>query len=87
MNNARHDFGSILRFAEHKFGIPEGALNFADQRATTNLAEFFNLSQLPRTFKVIPAPLGEKFFLNDKRPLWNLLILTEGWNLMWWPLP
>ena len=69
VNNARHDFGSILRFVEHNFGIPEGALNFADQRATTDLTEFFNLSHSPRTFNVIPAPLGEKFFLNDRRPM------------------
>ena len=69
VDNARHDFGSILRFVEHNFGIPEGALNFADQRATTDLTEFFNLTQLPRSFKLIPAPLGEKFFLNDKSPM------------------
>jgi len=69
VDNARHDFGSILRFVEHNFGIPEGALNFADQRATTDLTEFFNLTQLLRSFKLIPAPLGEKFFLNDKSPM------------------
>jgi phospholipase C len=69
VDNARHDFGSILRFVEHNFSIPEGALNFADQRATTDLTEFFNLSHSPRTFNVIPAPLGEKFFLNDRRPM------------------
>ena len=69
VNNRRHDFGSILRFIEHNFGIMEGALNFADQRATTDLTEFFDLNQSPRKFSVIRAPLGEKFFLNDKRPM------------------
>jgi phospholipase C len=37
INNARHDFGAILRFVEHNFGIREGALNFADSRADDNL--------------------------------------------------
>ena len=69
VNNARHDFGSILRFIERNFGIMEGALNFADQRATTDLTEFFDLNQSPRKFSLIPSPLGEEFFLNDKRPM------------------
>jgi phospholipase C len=69
INNSRHDFGSILRFIENNFGIPEGALNFADQRATTDLTSFFNLNQSPRTFNRIKAPLGENFFLHDKRPM------------------
>jgi phospholipase C len=69
IDNLRYDFGSILRFIEHNFGIPEGALNFADRRAANDLTSFFNLNMSPRTFNVIPAPLGEKFFLNDKRPM------------------
>jgi phospholipase C len=69
VNNRRHDFGSILRFVERNFGIMEGALNFADQRATTDLTEFFDLNQSPRKFRHIRAPLGEEFFLNDKRPM------------------
>ena len=69
VDNRRHDFGSILRFIERNFSIIEGALHFADQRATTDLIEFFDLNQSPRKFSVIPAPLGEQFFLNDKRPM------------------
>jgi phospholipase C len=69
IDNLRYDFGSILRFVEQNFGIPEGALNFADQRATNDLTSFFNLNTSPRTFNVIRAPLGEEFFLNDKRPM------------------
>jgi hypothetical protein len=60
---------NILRFVEQNFGISEGALNFADQRATNDLTSFFNLNTSPRTFNVIPAPRGEEFFLNDKRPM------------------
>jgi phospholipase C len=69
VDNERHDFGSILRFVEQNFGITEGALTFADQRSTTDLRNFFNLRQTPRTFSPISAPLGEKFFLNDQRPM------------------
>jgi phospholipase C len=69
VNNNRLDFGSILRFIEHNFGIREGALNFADARATKDLTEFFNLQQAPRTFKTISAPKDAKFFLNDNSPM------------------
>jgi len=68
IDNDRHDFGSILRFVERNFGIAEGALGFADQRATTDLSGFFQFRS-PRTFEPISAPLGEEFFLNDKRPM------------------
>ena len=68
INNARHDFGSILRFIEHNFSIPEGALNFADKRSTTDLTGFFDLSGEPRPFRVIDAAKNAAFFLNDKRP-------------------
>ncbi|MGO9262897.1 MAG: hypothetical protein ACLQU1_42455 [Bryobacteraceae bacterium] len=40
INNERHDFGSLLRFIEHNFGIPEGTLNFADARAKNDLSGF-----------------------------------------------
>ena len=69
VNNARHDFGSILRFVEHNFGIAQGALNFADARATNNLVGFFNWGLPARVFQHIPAPLGADYFLKDKRPM------------------
>jgi phospholipase C len=67
INNTRHDFGSILRFVEHNFGIQEGVLNFADSRATNDLTGFYNLSMTPRTFQTIKAPKDANFFLHDKR--------------------
>jgi len=67
INNVRHDFGSILRFVEHNFGIREGALNFADSRATSDLAGFYDFTLTPRTFKTIKAPKDATFFLHDKR--------------------
>jgi phospholipase C len=68
INNARHDFGSILRFIEQNFGIQEGALQFADARAKNALTAFFNLNSSPRPFQSISAPKTAAFFLNDKRP-------------------
>ena len=67
INNNRHDFGSILRFIQHNFGIAEGALNFADERSITNLTQFFNLKLTPREFKEIVAPKKAVFFQQDKR--------------------
>jgi len=69
VNNNRNDFGSILRFVEHNFFIPEGALNVADKRATNDLTLFFNLKRAPRPFTVITAPLDAKYFLHDKSPM------------------
>lgn len=54
INNKRHDFGSVVRFIEQNFGIMEGALTFADSRATTDLTGFFNLTT-PRKFVTIPG--------------------------------
>ena len=34
IHNGREDFGSVARFVEHNFGIMEGELTFADERAT-----------------------------------------------------
>ena len=67
INNERHDFGSVLRFIEHNFGVREGALNFADARAKNGLTGFFDLTMAPRAFKTISAPKSASFFLTDKR--------------------
>jgi phospholipase C len=68
IDNKRYDFGSILRYIERNFGIAEGALLFADARATNNLTPFFHLKQLPRPFVPISAPLSASHFLLDKTP-------------------
>ena len=68
INNEQHDFGSMIRFVQHNFGIREGALSFADSRATTDLTAFFKLQKAPRAFKTIIAPKGAEFFINDTRP-------------------
>lgn len=68
INNSPHDFGSILRFIEGNFGIKQGVLGFADQRASNDFAGFFDQSRPPRHFKTIAAPVSAKVFINDKRP-------------------
>jgi phospholipase C len=67
INNNRHDFGSVIRFIEQNFGIAEGALNFADQRAKNDMTAFFQLPTA-RPFKPIPSTLDAAFFLNDTTP-------------------
>lgn len=69
INNNQQDFGSIVRFVEFNFGIPEGALTFADARSTRNLHQFYDLTRTPRTYKTVPAPKNANFFLHDTRPL------------------
>jgi phospholipase C len=68
INNVRHDFGSILRFVEHNFGIREGSLYFADARSHNALEAFYDLRSKPRPFQTIAAPKDANFFLNDTRP-------------------
>jgi phospholipase C len=68
ISNTRYDFGSILRTIERNFGIPEGALTFADRRSKTNLSEFYDFKLTPRAFKVIPTVRSAKDFVNDKTP-------------------
>ena len=62
IDNVPHDFGTILRTIEGINGIPEGALGFADERATTDLRTYFPLIH-PRPFQTIPAQVGPSFFL------------------------
>jgi hypothetical protein len=76
VDNDPHDFGSMLRFVEHNFGTPEGALNFGDARATNNLTSFFKFANPPRVFQHISALKGADYFVNDKSPC-SLWIVTE----------
>jgi phospholipase C len=69
INNNRHDFGSIVKFIQRNFGLTEGGLMFADQRSKTNLAEFYDLTQPPRTFQTVTASRPASFFLKDKRKM------------------
>jgi phospholipase C len=66
VSHVTHDFGSILRFIEEKFGLP--SLGYADSRAD-NLSDCFNFNQQAREFHAVSAPLAAKHFLEDKRPM------------------
>ena len=68
ISNNHQDFGSIARFIEVNFSMPQGVLNFADARQGTNFLDFFSMNQAPRAFVTIPAPLGAAYFINDKSP-------------------
>jgi phospholipase C len=55
VSKVRHEFGSILAFAEVTFGIPKGSLKSTDGRAD-DLMDAFDFTKPPRVFKRIPAP-------------------------------
>ena len=68
INNVKpHDFGSVLKLIEGVFNLGEGALGFADARATGDLRSFFRFRRAPRPFNPIAAPLDASFFINDTR--------------------
>ena len=69
ISNDRLDFGSVLRFMEHNFGISEGALDFADARASNDLSAFYDLNLAARPFQTIPAMLDAGYFIHDTSPL------------------
>jgi phospholipase C len=62
INNATHDFGSILRMIEGINGIPEGKLGFADARAANDLRNFFSTTMTARTYTTVPAVKDASFF-------------------------
>jgi len=71
INNRNHDFGTVLRFIEHNFGLGEGALGFADSRGSkplNDLTGFYNLGNTPRHFVQIPTTKTALDFINDKTP-------------------
>jgi phospholipase C len=73
VNNASHDFGSILKFIEKNFGSqvqPMGLIGpgtYADAYAN-NLALFFPLTK-PRPFHHIAAKLNANHFLHSRETL------------------
>jgi phospholipase C len=67
ISHVTHDFGSILKFVEKTFSLPEidPAVGYADSRSD-DLSDCFDFNQTPLTFTPIPAPLNAQYFLNDK---------------------
>jgi phospholipase C len=69
VSESRHDFGSILRFAEETFHlgrIPPGNLADAD---ADDLADFFDFSRVPRPFVPIPTKAAVSKFLDRNRQM------------------
>jgi phospholipase C len=64
IDNDTHDFGSILRMIEGIYRITEGALGFADARASNDLQKFFTSPFRPYT--PVPALVDASYFLGLK---------------------
>src|SRR3984885_8335032 len=62
VTHVTHDFGSILKLIETTFKLP--SLGYADTPAD-DLADCFDLTQSPITFRAIPAALNATYFLKD----------------------
>jgi len=69
ISHVTHDFGSVLKFIETTFGLPEvdPAVGYADSRAD-DLSDCFDLNQTPLKFTAVPSKFNAQYFLNDKRP-------------------
>jgi phospholipase C len=66
ISHVTHHFGSILKYIEENFGLP--SLGFADSYPETDdLSDCFDYSQTPSAFQTINAPLGAKYFLENKQ--------------------
>ena len=69
-----NDFGSILKFIEEVFSLPNVAPGatpaYADVlNSTSDLSDFFNFYQSPVSFKPVQARQDASYFINDHRPL------------------
>jgi len=64
VSHKRHEFGSILKFAEETFKL--GSMNTTDVRSD-DLSDCFNFSQSPAPFRKIDAPLPRSYF--ERRPI------------------
>ena len=62
VSHVRHEFGSILHFAEETFGLP--SLGQADARAD-DLRDCFDFTQAPRSFSTLRAPYPASSFVHE----------------------
>jgi phospholipase C len=76
ISHQNHDFGSILKFVEETFSLPQidptvtigSYTGFADSNALDDLSDCFDYTQTPITFQTIPSQYDAKHFLDDQRP-------------------
>lgn len=69
ISTVQYEFGSILRFAEDDFNLPQ--MSASDTRATSPADDNFNFTQSPRKFVKITSAHDEQFFIHqapDFRP-------------------
>jgi uncharacterized repeat protein (TIGR01451 family) len=68
VSHQSNDFGSILKFIEETFSLPEvnPAVGYADTYALGDLSDFFNFSQTLLPFTEIPADFDRQYFINKK---------------------
>ncbi|MBV9718940.1 MAG: hypothetical protein JOZ77_06450 [Candidatus Eremiobacteraeota bacterium] len=62
VSHRRHEFGSLLKFVEETFGLP--SMHTTDERAD-DLADCFDFSKAPASFRTIAAPYGREYFLRQ----------------------
>jgi phospholipase C len=63
-----NDFGSILKFIEKTFSIPEinPSVGYADSYALGDMSDCFDFNQTPLTFTPVQAPVDKEYFLHNK---------------------
>jgi phospholipase C len=65
-----NDFGSILKFIEETFSLPQigqsVGVEYADSYALGDLSDCFNFNQKPLVFRPIPARYSKEYFLHNK---------------------
>jgi len=68
VSHQHSDFGSILRFVETMFRLPQvnAKVGYADTYALGDLSDFYDLSQTPLTFTPIASDKDAKFFINKQ---------------------
>jgi phospholipase C len=65
VSHVRHEFGSILRFAEDVFDLP--SMGTTDQRSDA-LRDCFDFSASPAAFQAIPTLRKQAFFTDPSQP-------------------
>ncbi len=63
VSHVQYEHGSILRFVEDQFGLPQ--LSASDARATSPAADAFDFNKPPRKFVPIKSPYDQRYFMDQ----------------------
>jgi phospholipase C len=63
VSHVQYEHGSILRFVEDEFGLPQ--LSASDARATSPAADAFDFNKPPRKFVPIKSPYDQRYFMHQ----------------------